>query len=352
MTLRIGLVGTGDIGRIHAAALAKLRDVELVVAAGRNPQRAEKLAGEFAGRVCPSFEALLADASIAGVDVCVPNHLHAEFTIAALRAGKHVLCEKPMAMTLDDACLMHRAAEEARRHLMVAHVLRYWPEYALAREQLKHAALGTLRTLTARRLVPLLRAVRGEADWRHDAVRSGGAVLDLQIHDLDFLLWTFGMPARLSSRGVRSATGAYDHVFTWLEYEDGPLVSLEASFMLQGNPVTMDFRALGDEGSLEFAFREANFAMHDIHGAGESASGPAGPASLVRYAWGRPPEILATQPPDPIQPMFDAELADFVRLIQGEAGSVAPRPEESMAALRLALASAESCATHKVIELN
>ncbi len=307
---RIGVVGAGDIGRIHARSLAKIPDVRVVVAQGRDPARAAEL---------------------------------------ALESGKAVLCEKPLALTLEDALEMERVAERTGRLLVAGHVVRFWPEYAEARRLMQSGALGPVQSYSARRLVPLLRAVTGAEGWRHSAERSGGAVIDLQIHDVDFVLWAFGRPAAVTSRGVRSHTGAFDHVFTLLEYEDGPVVELEASFMLQGNPVTMDFRALGPEGSVEFAFVESDFAMHDIHTDGGEVR--EAPASLVLYRWGQPRDVRAVQEEDPVGAIFDAELRAFVDAVRGEAQPELPSTREAIDALRVVLASRRSCETGETVRL-
>lgn len=340
----IGLVGTGDIGRIHASALGKIVDVELVIAKGRNPKRAEEMAHEFHASLSENYEALLADPRIQGVTICVPNDLHAEYTIRALNAGKSVLCEKPIALTIDDADQMLQTSQRTGTTLMVGHVLRYWEEYRKARDLILAGTLGEIQVFTARRLVSLLRAVRGEEGWRHQSARSGGAVIDLQIHDLDFILWTFGIPERVTSHGIRSHTGAYDHVFTALEYPHGLIAEVESSFMLQGNPIVMDFRAIGSDGSLEFSFIESNFAMHRIEGEFKDHQVEPSP-SLVHYHWGQRPQTILTSREDPISEMFDAELHDFVNIVRTGENRGVSSLTESVQALRIALASKTSCET-------
>ena len=346
---RIGLVGTGDIGRIHARSLARIPGVELVICKGHNPSRAEQLADELNDVTADSFTALLADPGVQGVTVCVPNDLHASYTIQALEAGKAVLCEKPIALTMEDAIRMEQAAARTGTPFMVGHVVRYWEDYRKARELIRSGSLGKVQVFTARRLVSLLRAVQGEEGWRHQVDRCGGAVIDLQIHDLDFILWTFGPPALVTSRGVRSHTGAFDHVFTLLEYRNGLTVQIESSFMLQGNPVVMDFRILGSEGSLEFSFIESNFAMHGIEGGMEKIA-RSSPPSLIHYRWNHPSEPLLAQKDDPVTAIFDAELQAFIGMVRGEPNVEVPTPTEAVQVLRLALVSRESCETGRTIE--
>ena len=349
-TVKIGLVGAGDIGRVHALAYANLTDVELVVAKGRNPANAEKLAADVGATVADGYAVVLADESIDAVDLCVPNDLHLEFALAAAHAGKATLCEKPIALTLPDAERIVEAFGARDVPLMVAHVLRFWPEYATGRDIIRRGGLGAVRAFSARRMLSLLRAVEGAEGWRRAAQRTGGAALDLQIHDIDFVLWTFGMPQHVVARGAKSEYGSWDHVYTLLDYDEGPTVSIESSFMLNGDPVTIDYRAVGDDASLAFAFIETDFAMHDMH-TDKTEQSRKHAASLVKYQWGRATETLHEQPDDPIMNAFENEMRAFVKLVRGEKDTDIPGPQQAVDALRVSLASLESCKTGKPITL-
>jgi predicted dehydrogenase len=130
------------------------------------------------------------------IRVGVPNDLHRAYVEEAAAAGKHTLCEKPIAITVEDAESMLVAARRAGVLFMVAHPLRFWPKYVKAREIIRSGQLGDCRAITMQRLLSLLISVRGERGWRHRSERMGGAILDLQIHALDFLRWTFGLQLR------------------------------------------------------------------------------------------------------------------------------------------------------------
>lgn len=349
--IKIGLVGAGDIGRVHAQAYQRLPDVDLVVARGRNPSKADALARSLGAGLADSVDALLADDSIDAVDLCVPNDLHCPLALAAARAGKATLCEKPIALTLADAEQIVEAFERDSIPLMIAHVVRFWPEYAQAREMITAGDLGDIQAFSARRLISLLQSVEGAEGWRHAPQRNGGAALDLQIHDIDFALWTFGLPRRVVARGVRSEFGSFDHVYTLLEYADGLVVGIESSFLLKGDPVVIDFRAVGRAASLAFSFVSGDFAMHGLDGGGDAEPSRAGPASLVRYSGGRGAEVIREQAEDPVSLAFENEVRAFVQLVRGDQVAGVPTPRESLDALRVALASLESCETGKAIAL-
>ena len=348
--LKIGLVGAGDIGRIHAQAYQRLGDVDLIVAKGRDPQKAASLANDMGATVAANYEALLADDSIDAIDLCIPNDLHHQYARAAARVGKPTLCEKPIAMSLAEGEEMIEAFDKAGAPLMVAHVLRFWPEYAEARDLIARGELGRIHTLSARRMLSLLKAVQGAEGWRRDANRMGGAAIDLQIHDIDYALWLFGLPATVFSRGVRSEYGSFDHVYTLLGYDDGLTVGIESSYMLKGNPVVMDFRAVGEKASLEFSFIATDFAMHDMHT--DAAGAPSRrPPSLLRYEWGRDAQALCEQSDDPIAAAFDNQARAFTGLVRSDAAVQVPAASEALDALRVAIASLESCETGRPVEI-
>jgi predicted dehydrogenase len=344
MRTRIGLAGLGDIGRLHAKALAQRADVELCVCRGVNPARAEAFARDYDARVYADYAAMLADDSVAAVDICVPNDLHRRYVERAAAAGKHVLCEKPIALTLEDGAAMIDACLRAGVLFLVAHPLRFWPEYVRMREVLRAADLGRCLAITMRRMLSLLISVRGEGGWRHKPERMGGAVLDLQIHDLDFLCWTFGVPERVYCAGAQSADGGWNHVYSVLFWPSALSALVEASYLLQGDPMIFTAKAVCEAGTLDYALDLREFDMHAMAGQA-AATARHDPATLVCYRAGRDPEVLVRQPHDILGHVFGAELSYFVDCVQlRRENDVAP-PGEALDALAIALACAESAVT-------
>jgi predicted dehydrogenase len=337
--VRIALVGTGDIGAVHAAALAGLPDTELCIVTGRDPDRAAMLAEQHGARQFPNYEAALADERVAGIDLCVPNDLHRIFAERAFAAGKHMICEKPIALTLEDADAMIAAAERAGRFLMIAHLLRFWAEYQQAHTLFTSGELGEPVSLSMRRLVPVLAATAGHAGWRHDPARSGGAVIDLIIHDLDFACWVLGPPASLVARGVRSSYGSWDHVVAVLGYEGGCQASIEGSFMLIGNPLTIDFCLLCRTQALSYSFDASAFALHDMATGSQDRTTEA----LVHHGLNRPAEVLLTQRPDAFEGAIRGELEHWVRCIRDDVPPATATGRDARLALNLALAVRKSC---------
>ncbi|MBV8819443.1 MAG: Gfo/Idh/MocA family oxidoreductase [Acidobacteriaceae bacterium] len=349
--LKIGLAGTGDIGRLHARALQKRPDVELCVCAGSTPAKAESFAREFGATFYQNYAVMLADSAIAGVDICVPNDLHRSYVEQALAAGKAVLCEKPIAMTMADAEAMREAANRAEALLMIGHILRFWPEYVKMREVLLSGVLGRCLTITMRRMLSLYISVAGEQGWRRSPDRMGGALLDLQIHDLDFLHWTFGMPREAYCAAAASADGNLNHVYTTLKFQQGPVAMAESSFLLQGDPMIFAAKAVCERGTLDYALNLEHFSMHTMAGAASDQNAARFAATLVQYQADREPAPLVYQDTDILDAVFGRELSYFVDCVAGRTNNLLA-VEDSMAALRMALACKDSALSGRVVELN
>ena len=231
--IRVGIIGFGFMGQTHWRCYSKLCDEARVVAiADQNPSRAKgDVSGTWGnlgdGAESVDFSAvatttdwreLISMGNVDAVDVCVPTPYHVEVVEAALSAGKYVLCEKPLARTLRDAQVIARAAESAKTFLMPAMCMRFWPEWAWLKAAISDNRYG--RVLGA----SFLRQGTAPPGWYRNGEMSGGALLDLHIHDTDFVCFLFGKPKGVSSRGYRAGTGQIDHVSTQYFYDGVPLV--------------------------------------------------------------------------------------------------------------------------------
>lgn len=195
---------------------------------------------------------LLADSEVDVVLIALPTAMHAEVAVAALRAGKHVFCEKPMALRPNDCNHMLDAARAAGRTLMIGQCLRFWPQYEAIRQRVVAGAIGTVRFAVLRRLgtVPTYSADQ----WLLDARQSGGALLDLHVHDVDFAHHLLGIPHTLYACGTRGASGDFDHVTATWTYADGRYVVLEGGWVSAAPwPFDMEIMVHGDGGTLGWA---------------------------------------------------------------------------------------------------
>jgi predicted dehydrogenase len=231
------------MGMIHFLAARKIKGAKVAAICSRDPK---KLAGDWRGirgnfgpsgqmmdlskvKQYPDLEELLADPDIDMVDICNPTHLHAPTALAALRAGKHVLVEKAIALEPREADAMVKAAAQAKRFLMVAHVLPFFPEFGYAAEVIRGGEYGKLLGGHFKRVI-------SRPDWSSDIAdpgKTGGPAVDLHIHDTHFIGLVCGVPERVFSSG-RIEKGYVQYLTTQYLYgAGGPAVSCSSGALAQ-----------------------------------------------------------------------------------------------------------------------
>ena len=236
-------------------------------------------------KVFRNFDELLAETEIELVDICTPTALHPPQVIAALKAGKHVLCEKPLARTSAQAREILSVAENSPGQLMPAMCMRFWPGWAWLKSVVAEQTYG--RVLAARfRRVSEMPAWCQPGTYAGVGNHSGGALLDLHIHDTDFVNYLFGRPQSVFSSGVPSADGSIQHVVTQYHFPDGPSVCAEGSWLLaQG--FNMGYTLYCERATLDFDLARGEDALH-ISEAGQpprgmKLDGPDGYGAEIRY---------------------------------------------------------------------
>jgi len=205
--VRVAVLGAGFMGSTHARAYVAIPDAEVAMIFAPSPDRAQPLAEEVGARWSDDLQAVIADPEIDAVDICLPTPEHRPATEAALAAGKHVMLEKPIALTLDDARALVDLAEASDRVFLIAHVLRFWPEYVEIARRVASGELGPPRSAFAsrRQPYPAWSALFSRSDL------TGGAVIDMMIHDFDALNWVLGPAKEVTAPGGRKArSGGFD----------------------------------------------------------------------------------------------------------------------------------------------
>ncbi len=267
--LRFGICGLGFMGQSHFARLRQHPHATLVAVCDADPARR---AGEWKstlGNIDPvkteggqvslagitayaTPQELIADPNVEVVLIALPTALHAAVALAALQAGKHVLCEKPMALRVGDCDQMIRAAEASGKTLMIAQCIRFWPQYETIKRCVDAGRIGAVRFMSLRRLgcPPTYSA----GNWLLDGVQSGGALLDLHVHDVDFAHYLLGIPESVFARGTRGPSGDFDHVTATWSYPLERYVALEGGWVLAA-PWTFDMEIAvhGERGTLGWA---------------------------------------------------------------------------------------------------
>jgi UDP-N-acetylglucosamine 3-dehydrogenase len=328
--MNIGVLGSGFMGSTHARAFAKLPDVHVIAVSSRSIEKAAKLAAEVGAQPTADDMAIVRDPSIDAISNTLPTHLHRKYTVAALEAGKHVLVEKPFGLTVDDCDAMIAAHDRSDKVLMVAHVLRFWPEYVALANLVKSGKLGKPLAAVASRL----QTTPGWATWLRDPQLSGGAVLDLMIHDIDALNWLLGTPKTIYARGRESRQGSWDHMHVVLDYGDSHAFIEASEFMPAAYPFTMTLKVLCEGGSVEFAFRAG----------GASVEMGVGGTSLVVYEPGKvyPLEVKAGD-------AYQVQVAYFVDCIKSNTAPMLGTAEQARLAVVLSQAARVSLESGRVV---
>jgi len=344
----IGIVGIGFMGMIHYLAARKVKGAKVVAICTRD---AAKRAGDWtgiqgnfgppgshmdlSGIACyPDFAAILADPKVDLVDLCVPNDAHGRMAVEALRAGKHVLVEKPIALSTAEADAMVAAARAAGKLLMVAHVLPFFPEFAFALEAVRSGRYGSLQAAHFTRVI-------SKPDWSSgiaDPNRSGGPAIDLHIHDTHFIGLACGVPRAVHSSGIVD-DGAVVYLTTQYLYEKPDLaVSCVSGALSQGGrPFAHGFELYFQRATLAFEFA-------NLGGQGHVAM----PLSVIL------PDGTVERPDLGASDPVDSFALELTVATQAAASGVEPPQlagDLARRALMLCLAEIESVKSRKVVEL-
>jgi predicted dehydrogenase len=312
----IALLGAGFMASTHAAIYADLPDrAQVRVVCGLEHDQVHALAEKLGAEATADWGVALATPGVDAVDVCLPTPLHRPVAERALAAGHHVLLEKPVALTLEDADAIGAVAEASGRVLMIGHVLRFVAEIIELRRVVDSGELGRPLAASATRLSP----PADWNDWMRDAERSGGTLVDLAIHDFDVLAALLGPARRVHARAVAGGT----HVTALVEHERGEGSVAASHAMPATYPFTAGLRVLCERGVLEHRF---------IAGAGdEVADSDVVSVLAVHPNAGRPREFSG-----PSDDPWRTEIERFLECVEhGE-----PPAEGTLAQARAALATA------------
>jgi UDP-N-acetylglucosamine 3-dehydrogenase len=346
--LKIGLIGAGMIGGVHARAFTKSPRASLVAVADIRPEKAQAVAAFSGARPYATMSDLLAAETVDVVDICLPTPLHASHSLDVLRAGIHVFCEKPITRTMGEARRVVHAARAARGKFMVGHVVRFFPEYARAHELIAGGEVGR---------PGVIHTLRGGAfpqwsagNWMGDLAQSGGVVLDLACHELDWLRWCFGEVTRVHARGlafthlaphgdaIPKGTGSStaglpagenrDHALILARFASGAMAHVEVTWALPpGAPFLTRVEVAGDRGLMAFDNRSSAPIEGYWNVPGGSTAIPESP--------------LAADP-------YEIELERFLACIE-EDGPPPVSAEDGTKALELSLAALESVRTGRPV---
>lgn len=214
---KIGIIGAGYIGKSHAEGWFSIKDVKICGICDKNHEKASIIAEKYDTLVYTDLEELL-QSGIDVLDVCVPTKYHYATVMNAFQKNISVLCEKPMALTLEEAEVMVKTAGERNLTFMIAHCVRFDPNYAYIKKVIENQLYGKLKSVRIYRdsAIPLY----SESQWLLDTNLSGGVSMDLHVHDVDLIYWFLGLPnwvfTRNNSSSINTSYG-YDNIVATTE---------------------------------------------------------------------------------------------------------------------------------------
>lgn len=259
--LNVAVIGLGVMGRTHARIFSELPNVQLVAVNDINHAFAEKIASEFNSVAVKDLQDLFADENVQAVSICTSDDQHYDVASMACKHGKHILIEKPLADTVEDAKGILDQANENGVKLMVGHSLRWDPRYYLAREAVQEGKIGETVHLHARRNNSYLNGQRLRG-------RTSVAMF-LGVHDLDAIEWITGdRIVEVSAVEVRKRLKEFDvadAIITTLRFQSGAIGSYETSWVLPENHVELDAKLdiTGTDGVLNIDILDQNIRVYE-----------------------------------------------------------------------------------------
>lgn len=339
-TVNVAVVGLGFMGLTHiksyqqipSARLAAVCDAVRLPINGVIPGVSGNVHANDAFKLDPhvqvykTLEDVLANPDVDLVDLCVPTPLHHPQAIAALKAGKHVVCEKPLARTSALAREIVEAARSAKGFLMPAMCLRFWPEWTWIKRAISENTYG--KVLAAR-----FRRVSEPPGWSRDSYfkgdQSGGALLDLHIHDTDFIQFCFGRPRSVFSSGLSRFSGAMDHVVTIYQVANGASVYAEGTWLMSsGHGFKMECTINFEKATVDYDLSR-------------------GKDALVLFEEGQTRRVIQCDEPDG----YVGELRHIVQAIQSGQPPSTVTPQDGLSAVEICEAEERSIKTGQPVVL-
>jgi predicted dehydrogenase len=327
--MKVGIIGVGFMGSTHAAGWAET-DAQIVGFLAETPQEAQPLAEQYGAPVYTDLGALLEDSDV--IDICTPTHLHHPVAMQAAAAGKHIVCEKPLARSLDQARQMLVACKSAGVQLLVAHVVRFFPEYALAKAAVQDGQIGKPGVLRLSR--GSFRPKKPAGNWFLDEAKSGGILLDLMIHDFDYARWIAGEVESVFAQKVTTQHpgASIDYGLAILKHTSGALSHIAGAWAYPPPTFRTHIELAGDGGLIEFDSADTAPILNLI----------------ARPSAGAPDVGLPSSPTS--ESPYTTQIKEFYRVLSG-GGPLRVTAEDGLAAVQIALAAIQSAATGQAVAL-
>jgi myo-inositol 2-dehydrogenase / D-chiro-inositol 1-dehydrogenase len=324
--VRVGIVGTGSMGSTHTQAWLQA-GVELSGVISAHLEHAQAFALEYQTQAFSSLEEMLEVVDV--LDICAPTHLHREMTEIAAMAGKHIICEKPIALNLEDARAMIEACSSQNVRLFIAQVVRFFPQYRAAAEILNSGQLGNLGVLRLKRA-----GYQPKVNWFLDETKSGGMVMDLMIHDFDYALWLGGKVVRVYATSARAShpTSSGDYALVTLGFESGAMAQIEGGWAYPKGTFRTSLDIAGSQGLIEWHSDNSSTIKSFLE-----------PQNLDVSAVGIPSSVLTEDP-------YTTQIKHFKHALETNT-PFEVTPQDALVALEIALAARESLKSGRAVHL-
>ncbi|WP_300370759.1 Gfo/Idh/MocA family oxidoreductase [Brachyspira sp.] len=332
--VKVAIVGGGFMGTTHAKGYKNI-GVEIVAIADIDKKAKEDFMKTYNCKGFDTAQSMMEEihSEIDYLDVCIPTYQHEEMVLLATKYNKHVLSEKPFALTLEAIDNMLEATQKANSIFMIGQVLHFWPEYAKIKKWIDQGIFGEIKLATAVRL-----GQHPVSEWYGDINKSGGGIYDLHVHDIDFLCYLFGDVEEVYATGKKARKDAWNFVDSTLRFKNGVNATAQAAFGITDNyPFSMNLRIVGEKATAEFSF-SAGFNLEDIASAKNS---------LILYRNGEKPY---QEPPSTRDP-YEIEIEYFANCVKEGKQPEIVKPKEVRKSIQAILALIKSLETGQVIKI-
>jgi predicted dehydrogenase len=327
--MKVGIIGVGFMGSTHAAAWAKT-EADIAGFVAETTGEARSLADQYGVKVYPDLASLLDQVEV--VDLCTPTHLHYEMVLQAAAAGKHIVCEKPLARTVEQAREMLLLCRSAGVRLLVAHVVRFFPEYALAKAAVEAGKIGRPGVIRLSR--GSYRPKKPAGNWFLDEAKSGGILMDLMVHDFDYARWIAGEVESVYAKKVTAdhPHASIDYGLAILKHTGGALSHIAGAWAYPPPTFRTHLEIAGEDGLIEF-----------------DSDDSAPIRNLIGKTTGDSPDVGLPSSPVSESP-YTTQIKEFYQALS--AGSPARvGAEDGLAAVQIAEAAIQSALTGQPVQL-
>jgi predicted dehydrogenase len=328
--MKVGIVGAGFMGTTHAEAWSQT-DAVIAGLLADPIEEAKPLADQYAAKVYPDLTTMLGDVDI--VDICTPTHLHYQMVLQAAEAGKDIICEKPLGRTVTQARQMVSTCRQAGVQLLVAHVVRFFPEYASTKAAVDQGQIGRVGVVRLSR--GSYRPKKPVGNWFLDESKSGGILMDLMIHDFDYARWIAGEVESVFAKKVTTANpeAPVEYALAVIKHKNGALSHIAGAWAYPPPTFKTRIEIAGDAGLIEFDSEDTAPIQN----------------RLLKLDDENAPDVAVPSSPVSESP-YTTQIMEFYAVLQNK---VKPRvtAEDGLAAVEIAIAAIQSAESGKAVNL-